>query len=252
MPSETDELRSRPVLRTSRGVRQGSSSSRAIPLFVIDDNPLLRGGIVARVDAHPDVRVVDAVDSAEVALSRIRETRPRVLLVDAAVVGNDSRRFLERVRESAPEVRIIVKDLLPAQADVAEFVKAGASGFIMKGATTEEVIDAVRSVAAGEEVLPFELMGTLLTQIANHAVTRRPAPEVGRAARMTKREREVVDLIAEGLSNKEIARHLHVGTPTVKSHVHNILDKLSLHTRLEIASFDRGEREARERRANVA
>lgn len=251
MPNELDDRSSRSTSRRRRGRGPEASSDYAIPVFVIEDNRLLREGIVAQVGAHPDVRVVAAAASAEVALNGIRETRPRVVLVDAGLADDNGHHFLARVREAAPDVRIIVMDLLPAQEDVAEFVKAGASGFVMKDATTEEVINAVRSVAAGEDVLPFELAETLLSHIARQALERRPASELLPAVRMTKRERQVVDLIAEGLSNREIGRRLHVGTHTVKSHVHNILEKLALRTRLQIASFDWGQSEGREGHGNL-
>ena len=127
-------------------------------------------------------------------------------------------------------------DLLAGPEDVIEFVKAGANGFVMKDATLDDLVRTIRSVAQGADVVPSALTGTLLSHIAQHVVAR-PIPGVEQAVRMTKRERQIMDLIAEGLSNKEIAQRLNIATYTVKSHVHNILEKLALHSRLQIAAY---------------
>ncbi|PYO78946.1 MAG: DNA-binding response regulator, partial [Gemmatimonadetes bacterium] len=139
---------------------------------------------------------------------------------------------------ASPGVRIIVMDLLPAPEDVHDFVTAGASGFIAKDATLDEFVDTIRAVASGTDVLPAALTATLFSHIAKLAVGRKHA-DVAKAVRMTERERAVFDLIADGLSNKEIALRLHLATNTVKGHVHNILEKLALRTRLQIAAYAR-------------
>jgi len=129
-----------------------------------------------------------------------------------------------------------VMDLLPVREDIAEFVQAGVSGFIMKDATLEDLVHAIRSVADGAHVLPPQMTGTLFSQIARDAVAK-GRPEALDAVRMTQREREVIELIADGLSNKEMAQRLSIATHTVKSHVRNIMEKLALHTRLQIAAY---------------
>ena len=140
------------------------------------------------------------------------------------------------VRAEVPTARVIVMGLMPLQEDVADYVRAGASGFIMKDASFEEFFDTIRAVAAGAEVLPKALTTSLFTQIAlNVAVGNKT--KVLESVRLTNREREVIDLLGEGLSNKEIASRLNIATHTVKSHVHNVLEKLALHSRLEVAAF---------------
>jgi DNA-binding NarL/FixJ family response regulator len=126
-------------------------------------------------------------------------------------------------------------DLLPAQEDVIGFIKAGASGFIVKDATIDDFVRTIRSVAEGADVVPPSLTATLLSHIVDQAVSR-STEAVLEAVSMTKREREITSLIAEGMSNKEIAQRLNIATYTVKSHVHNILEKLALHSRLQIAA----------------
>ena len=127
-------------------------------------------------------------------------------------------------------------DLLPAHEDLMEFIHVGVSGFIMKDATLDDLVNTIRLVAQGAQVLPPQVTGTLFSQIASDAVARDRTTAL-ESVRMTPREREVINLIAEGLSNKEIAGRLHIATHTVKSHVRNVMEKLMLHTRLQIAAY---------------
>ena len=209
--------------------------TKKIRVLVIEDNPLLRDGLAALLDAQPDLMVVAAADEPDAGLRRIQETRPHVVLVDAFLGSHSSHRLVESVRTMAPEARVIVMDLLPVEEDVVEFVKAGAAGFVAKRARIDDLVATVRAVAGGAKVVLPPLTGALFSYIAKRAVGRATSA-VADAARMSKREREIIDLIAEGLSNKDIARRLHIATDTVKSHVHNILEKLALHTRLQIAA----------------
>ena len=206
-----------------------------ILVLVIEDNRVVREGLAALLDAQPDFRVVAAVEEANTGLLQVRETKPHVVLVDAALGNGDSHRLVQSVKKEAPESRVVVMDLLPAQDDVIAFIKAGASGFIVKDATLDDFLGTIRSVAEGGTVVPPTMTGTLLSHIVDQALTRGIAT-VKAAVRLTQRERGVTDLIAEGLSNKEIAQRLNIATYTVKSHVHNILEKLALHSRLQISA----------------
>jgi DNA-binding NarL/FixJ family response regulator len=126
-------------------------------------------------------------------------------------------------------------DLIPLQADVFEFVEAGVSGFILKDASIVDFLKTIRSVNQGTKVLPPHLTGSLFSQIVEHAVNGSKPSEIEESIRMTKREKQVIELIANGDTNKEITQKLHLSTYTVKSHVHNILEKLALGTRVQIA-----------------
>jgi len=130
-----------------------------------------------------------------------------------------------------------VMDLIPAHTEVVEFVKAGVSGFILKDATLDDFLQTIRSVAKGAKVLPPSLTDSLFSHIVEHALQAGKVEDLVESVRMTKREQDVINLVAQGCSNKEIATMLNIAIHTVKSHVHNILDKLALHTRLELASF---------------
>jgi DNA-binding NarL/FixJ family response regulator len=207
-----------------------------IRVLVIDDNRLVREGLATLLDAQPDLKVVAAVEDTPTGVRQLLELKPHVVLMDAGLENGDTYHGVETLRKTAPLAKVIVMDLLPAPEDVIEFVKAGANGFVMKDATIEELVSTIRSVALGADVVPPALTGTLLSHIAQQAAVHR-MPGVAEAVRMTKREREIMNLIAEGLSNKEIAQRLNIATYTVKSHVHNILEKLALHSRLQIAAY---------------
>ena len=206
-----------------------------IRVVILEDNRLVREGLAAILAAQARFTVIAAVGSATEGLLAIEQQHPDVVLLDAGLAERRRSRTVEVIRATAVHTRVIVMDLLPTHQDVIQFIKAGVSGFIMKDASVEEFVATIGTVAGGASVVPAALSGTLLSHIAHEAVTRR-LPGVSDAVRMTKREREIMDLIAEGLSNKAIAKHVGVSMNTVKSHVHNILEKLALHSRLQIAA----------------
>jgi len=209
-----------------------------IRLLLVEDNRLLREGLTAMLNEQPDIEVVAAFgDGKEAVLKATQDLKPEIILLDLGLKDQNSLRLVESVKQECSEIKVIVMDLIPVQADVVEFVKEGVAGFILKDATFEDFVGTIRSVAAGESVLPRSLTGSLFSQIIEKVAGEGKVGGLVESVRMTKREREVIELIAEGFSNKEIAQRLNIATYTVKSHVHNILDKLALHTRLQVASY---------------
>lgn len=207
---------------------------KSIHVLIVEDNRILRERLASILDGEPSL-VTAAAEGADAAVVRLREANPQVVLVNAALGDLDSSPLVETMRALAPAARVIVTDVLPVPEVVVEFVRAGASGFIAKDATAEDVVRTVRSVAEGADVLPLSLTGTLFSHLAKHAL-RQDASGSCEAAGMTKREREVSRLVAEGMSNKQIAQRLHVSTNTVKGHVHNILEKMSLSSRVQVVA----------------
>jgi DNA-binding NarL/FixJ family response regulator len=211
-------------------------SQPPIALVLIDDNRLLREGIAAMVRAQPDFEVLVASADVDEALEKVREARPDVVLLDFGLDDHDSLSLTATVHAEVPTAKVIVMGLLPIHEDVADYVQAGASGFVMKDATFEEFFSTLRAVARGVQVLPTELTNSLFGQILRNEIGGNRTRLI-EAVRLTARERQVVDLLGDGLSNKEIANRLHIAVHTVKSHVHNVLEKLSLRSRLEVAAF---------------
>ena len=206
-----------------------------ITVVIVDDNRLVREALAAMLDQLPDLRVI-ATGVADPAF--LDEIRPDVLLLDVGLGEEDSLGLAAALTKQAPDAKIIVMDLLPMNDDIAQFVNAGVSGFVLKDATFDEFVATIRTVAAGGKVLPPRMTESLFSQIAM-AAEARSRDQVLEDVRMTRREQEVIELIGEGLSNKEIAQRLNIASHTVKSHVRNVMEKLALHTRLQIAAYVR-------------
>jgi len=213
-------------------------------LILVEGNRLLREGLTALVSHHGDLQVVATLGDCETVLQRIQQLKPRVVLLDLGPRDHDRVAVIERITRDYGDVKVIVIDLLPDYADVMELVRAGVSGFLLKDAGFDEFLKTIRQVAAGIHVLPPPLTNSLFSEIVNDE-TRRERALVASAATLTRREREIIRLIAGGLSNKQIAQQLSVATFTVKSHVHNVLEKLALQTRVQIASYYAKERSTR-------
>jgi len=209
---------------------------KKIRLLIIEDNRLLRDGIQSILKAHKDILIIAASGDGKHTLLKIKELKPNVILLDLGLRSQNSLHVVEIVKKDFPGVKIIVMDLAPVQADILQYVKAGANGFILKDASLNDFLITIRTVAEGSTVLPPLLVDSLFSQIVDHAV-REGKTKLKEAVRMTIREREVIVLLSEGMSNKDIAQKIHVSTYTVKSHIHNIMEKLALHTRLEIANY---------------
>ena len=188
------------------------------------------------LDGLPDMHVVATVGSGNNILQKASLSKPHVILMDVGLTNFKESSLVESVRREIPEAKVIGMGFAPSQSDIVEFVEAGASGFILKNATVKEFLGTIRSVAQGIKVLPPLLAGSLFSHVIELALKKRKG-KLNNAVRMTKREREIIVLIADGLSNKEIAQQLNIATHTVKSHVHNIMEKLALHTRLQIAKY---------------
>jgi two-component system, NarL family, nitrate/nitrite response regulator NarL len=205
-----------------------------IKVAIVEDNRLVRDGLTLRLNEQADFTV--SYSAANGSMADLRDAASQVLLLDVGLEGEDSLELAQRIRSEVPGIRVIVMDLLPVHEDLFEFVTAGVSGFILKDATLDDLLTTIRSVAVGRTILPPEMTTTLFSQIADEAVLR-GLGAVSEATDLTPRERTVVGLIGDGLSNKAIARQLGISPHTVKSHVRNIMKKLALHSRLQIAAY---------------
>jgi two-component system response regulator DevR len=213
------------------------AANKTITVAIIDDNRVLREALAAMLNDLADMRVVS---SAEVDFAFLSQAKPHVLMLDVGLRDQDSLRVATQLRLENAEAKIIVMDLFPVHEEIREFVNAGVAGFVLKDASFDEFVDTIRSVAAGQKVLPPEMAESLFSQIARKVEDRGDGRTL-EDVRMTRREREVIELIGEGLSNKEIAKRLNIASHTVKSHVRNVMEKLALHSRLQIAAYSHRE-----------
>jgi DNA-binding NarL/FixJ family response regulator len=207
---------------------------RKTRILLIEDNRMLRDGIQAIIDMQADLKIVSASGGNHNALLQARTLKPQVVLLDLGLRNENGLHIVETLTKELPHTAVIGMGLIPSQLDIIEFVQAGAAGFILKDASIDDVLGTIRAVAKGVKILPPLLTGSLFTHVVDLAL-RKGKGKLPEAVRMTRREREVIVLIAEGMSNKEIAQRLNLSPYTVKSHIHNILEKMALHSRLEIA-----------------
>jgi DNA-binding NarL/FixJ family response regulator len=215
---------------------------RKISVLLIEDNRFLREGIAEILRTRGKFNVEARADGDDSGGQLLDLRQPDVVLLDLGLETENSLKLMIVLRELFPEARVIAMDILPDQGDIVEFVKAGGAGFILKNAPLEDYVSTIKAVAGGATILPAMLTKSLFTQIVE-SVLKSGNTVPDHATRLTKRELEIVDLISDGLSNKEIAQQLHIATFTVKSHVHNVLEKLELNTRLQISAFVRDGRE---------
>ena len=183
---------------------------------------MMRDGLARLLGAYPDVDIVASAESASAATQQLKDAKPQVVLLDAALANGDSYTFLSSLKQATPEAKAIVMDFVPAQQDVTQFIDGGANGFIMKDATAEDIAKAIRTVASGTDLAPPPAVPRAAGESSGPS-----SGSGGGAVRLTKREQEIKELIAAGLGNKEIAQRLNIATNTVKSHVHNMLGKLA-------------------------
>lgn len=209
---------------------------KKIRLLLIEDNPILRDGILSILKPYKDINVINNPGNSRNTLLNLSQIKPNVVLLDMGLRSQNSLRVVEVLKKEFREAKIIVMDLAPVQADILKYVEAGANGFILKDASLNDLLQTIRTVSQGSTVLPTPLINSLFSQIVEHALGTGRL-KLRNALRMTKREKEVIRFLSEGLTNKEIAEKIHVSAFTVKSHIHNIMEKLALHTRLEVAHY---------------
>ncbi|MBP2179831.1 DNA-binding NarL/FixJ family response regulator [Amycolatopsis magusensis] len=206
-----------------------------IRVLLVDDDPLVRAGLRMMLGGAEDLRVVaEAGDGTEVP-ALVEAHEPDVVLMDIRMPAMDGLTATEalRARPSAPEV--IVLTTFDADRHVLRALRAGAAGFLLKDTPPGEIVAAVRQVAQGNPVLSPAVTRRLMDRVAESDQDRRRTRAASRLARLNEREREVAVEVGRGRSNAEIARTLHLGVPTVKTHVSSILTKLDLNNRVQIA-----------------
>ncbi len=210
---------------------------KKIKILLIEENRILREGISALFKKQTDMKIIAAVVSTENIIEQIGTLKPDIVLLDIDLRGQNSLQLVKQIMAQFKEAKIIGMNLIELQADVLEFIQAGVSGFILKDVDAVHFIKAIKKVNRGLKVLPPTLIGSLFQKITESERTEKKTTLLNDLIRMTAREKQVMKLVSDGLTNKEIAQNLNVAIYTAKSHVHNILEKLSLSTRAQIAKY---------------
>jgi DNA-binding NarL/FixJ family response regulator len=197
-----------------------------VRVVIADDHRIVREGVRWMLQDEPDIEVVGEAQDGEALLDLLARETPDVVLLDVRMPGLGGLEALERMERSSHSPRVIVLSMLGEPGYVRRAIELGAAGYLLKSTTREELVNALRTVADGHGYVQGEVSGTLLAY-----VTEQPACD--ELAQLTPRELDVIKLTAEGLANKQIARHLRISEATVKTHLKDIFERLGVSNRAE-------------------
>jgi DNA-binding NarL/FixJ family response regulator len=217
------------------GAADSATSTGRLTVMVVDDHPMWREG-VARDLTEAGFEVTATASTGTEAVNRANAVRPRVVVLDLQIPAPTGVEVTATLVAADPTVRVLILSASGEQADVLEAVKAGATGYLVKSASREELVAAVRRVAAGDTVFTPGLAGLVLGEYRR--LSDAPASSAGPdTPRLTERETDVLRLVAKGLSYKQIAERLFISHRTVQNHVQNTLRKLQLHNRVQLVRY---------------
>jgi two-component system response regulator DevR len=207
------------------------STSESITVFLLDDHEIVRRGIIDLLDAAPDISVVGDAGTAEQAIARITALRPQVAVLDGRLPDGSGIDVCREIRSSLPETRCIILTSYDDDDAILASVMAGAAGYLLKEIKGSNLIDAIRQVAAGHSLLDPAVTERVLTRLREGDQTD------PRFASLTAREKDILDLVTEGMTNREIGERLFLAEKTVKNYVSVMLTKLGMERRAQAAVF---------------
>jgi len=212
------------------------AATEPIRVLVVDDHALFRRGLEMVLEQEPDIEIVGEAGDGAQAVQRAIQTAPDIVLMDVMMPKGSGIEACRAIKEVVPSAKIIMLTISDAEADLYEAIKAGATGYLLKEISIEEVATAVRAVQNGQSLISPSMASKLLTEFAS-MVKRGGDREQLPTPRLTDREMDVLRLVARGLNNRDIAKALFISENTVKNHVRNILEKLQLHSRMEAVVY---------------
>ncbi|UDY22733.1 response regulator [Nocardioides sp. Kera G14] len=212
------------------------STSPAAPIrvLIVDDQELFRRGLMMVLSSETGIEVVGEASDGEHGAQMAAQTAPDVVLLDIRMPRRTGLEACAAIKAAVPTTKIIMLTVSDEEADLYDAVKSGASGYLLKDSSVEEVAQAVRVVADGQSLISPSMAVKLIDEFKQMS---RPERDNGTGVRLTERELEVLRLVAKGLNNREIAKQLFISENTVKNHVRNILEKLQLHSRMEAVMY---------------
>jgi two-component system NarL family response regulator len=211
-------------------------SEDAIKVLIVDDHALFRRGLQMVLEGESDIDVVGEAGDGHEAIEQAEKTSPDVVLMDVRMPKRTGIEATRAIKDIAPSTKILMLTISDEEADLYEAIKAGASGYLLKEISIEEVANAVRQVQAGQSLISPSMASKLLTEFAAMVKRRDERTQVP-GPRLTERELEVLKLVAKGMNNRDIGSELFISENTVKNHVRNILEKLHLHSRMEAVVY---------------
>ena len=207
----------------------------AVKVMLVDDDALVRAGLALILGGAPDLEVVAQASDGADAVARAREVRPDVVLMDIRMPLMNGLDATERLMAQPQPPEVVVLTTFDADDHVVRALAAGASGFLLKDTPPEQIVEAVRRVAAGDPILSPSVTRQLIARVQDLGGDDRATKARERLADLTDRERDVALALARGLSNADIARELHLSVPTVKAHISRLFSKLDVTNRVQIA-----------------
>jgi two-component system NarL family response regulator len=211
-------------------------SDDAIRVLIVDDHALFRRGLQMVLEGEADIDVVGEASDGHEAIERAEATTPDVVLMDVRMPKRSGIEATRTIKDTLPSTKILMLTISDEEADLYEAIKAGASGYLLKEISIEEVASAVRQVQAGQSLISPSMASKLLNEFAAMVKRRDERTQVP-GPRLTERELEVLKLVAKGMNNRDIGSELFISENTVKNHVRNILEKLHLHSRMEAVVY---------------
>lgn len=208
-----------------------------ITLLLVDDQRLMREGMRTLLSLEPDLKVVGEAANGQEALQQALALRPDVVLMDIRMPGMNGVEATRAIRAALPGTRVLILTTFDDDAYVMDALKEGAAGYLTKDLPAEEIADAIRKLTGGGVVMPPPIAAKVVAELERRsaAVPASPPPGEPAGAGLTEREREVLALVGQGYSNKEIAEALFITEGTAKNHVSNIIEKLGLRDRTQAA-----------------
>lgn len=206
--------------------------AEVIRVLVVDDHALLRAGLTNILGAEPDIRIVGEARDGLEAINKALELKPDVILMDIFMPRCSGLEALVTIKESLPDVSVLILTVSDQEEDLFQALRFGAQGYLVKGASTTEVVDAVRQTAAGEVMLSPHVVARLVAEF------RDKEKAGGDELSLSAREIEVLHLVGEGLTNTEIGSRLFICESTVRTYLRRLLEKLHLRNRAEAVAYD--------------
>jgi DNA-binding NarL/FixJ family response regulator len=211
---------------------ESAEDQTRIRILLADDHAVLRDGVRMVLESHPGLEVVATADNGSDAVELAQSLQPDVAVLDVAMPATNGLEAARQIRASCPDTEVVILSMHEGEGYLREALRAGAAGYVLKRAAAKELVNAIRAVQRGESYLDPALTRTLISDYVRK-VERTDTPEDA----LTERELEVLSLVAEGLTNRQIALKLNISIKTVQSHRANLMDKLNLHDRTELVRY---------------